>query len=110
MSNEYQAAERRHLDSIIQSDRESRWRDSKCRRSAAVLGVDLFPTAHAVGYVDSATPRLLSETKASPEVLGFEIRHFFENLISPKPRCEEIDDVTDANAHPPNAWSAATLF
>jgi hypothetical protein len=51
-----------------------------------------------------------SKAKTGPEIIGFEIRHFFENLISRKPRCEEIENVADANTHPPNAWPATTLF
>jgi hypothetical protein len=50
------------------------------------------------------------KAKTRPEVLGFEIRHLFENLLSRKSGREKIENVTDANTHPPNAWPAATLF
>lgn len=51
-----------------------------------------------------------SEADASPKVFDFEIRHFFENLSSGEPCREEIENITDANAHPTNAWPAATLL
>ena len=50
------------------------------------------------------------KAQAGSEVLGFEIRHFFENLSRRKPRSEEIENVADANAHTPNAWPAAALL
>jgi len=50
------------------------------------------------------------KTQGGHEVLGFEIRHFLENLSRGKPGREEIENVTDANTHPPNAWPASTLF
>jgi hypothetical protein len=50
------------------------------------------------------------EANASPKVFDFKIRHFFQNLSSGKPCREEIENVTDANAHPTNAWPSATLL
>jgi hypothetical protein len=51
-----------------------------------------------------------SKTQARHEVLGFKIRHFFENLSRGKAGCEEIENVTDANSHAPNARPASALF
>ena len=50
------------------------------------------------------------EAQTGREILGSEIRHFFENLSGGKPRCEESENVAYANAHPANAWPAATSF
>jgi len=50
------------------------------------------------------------EAQAGPKVFDFKIRHFFENLSSGETRREEIEYVTDPNAHPTNAWPAATLL
>jgi len=50
------------------------------------------------------------KAQTGSQVLGFKIRHFFEDLVNRKPGCEEIENVADANAHTANAWPAATLF
>lgn len=44
------------------------------------------------------------------EIFGLEIGHLFENLRRAEPRGEEIEYVADANAHPPDAGTAAALF
>jgi hypothetical protein len=51
-----------------------------------------------------------SEPKACGKILGFEIRHFFENLRGREPSREQVENVTDANTHPANARPAAALF
>jgi hypothetical protein len=69
MSHKYQAAERRHLDSIA-SAYATRNPDGEIRNAAAprlfpgsASFPRLTPTAHAVGYVDAAAPRLFGVTR-----------------------------------------------
>jgi len=57
-----QAAERRHFESRSTPT-------FRCRRSAAGNGSDHVPTAHAVGYVDSAAPRLVATARIRTSVV-----------------------------------------
>src|SRR3954468_8784302 len=49
-------------------------------------------------------------TKARLQILGLEIRHFRQELLGCQTGSEQIEDITDANAHPAHARPAAALL
>jgi hypothetical protein len=49
------------------------------------------------------------EAKACSDVFRLEIGKLLEDLLLSQPRCQEVQDVHDANAHPPNTWTPAAL-
>lgn len=49
------------------------------------------------------------KTKASLNVLGVEIRHFLKHLRYVQAGCQKIENIGDANAHPPYARPATAL-
>ena len=50
------------------------------------------------------------EPQARADVLGFEIRHFFDDLFGGKPICQEIQHITHPNTHPAKARAPPALL
>lgn len=50
------------------------------------------------------------ESKAGDDVLGLEVGKLFQNGLLREPRREEIEDIDDANAHPPNTRASAAFL
>ncbi len=48
--------------------------------------------------------------KACLQVVRFEIRHLVKDLGGSQARCEEVENITHANAHPPHAGPAPALL
>ena len=57
---------------------------------------------------------MIEPARGEPErclqIFGFEVGHFFENLLRRQPGGKQIEYVADANAHAPNARTATALF
>jgi hypothetical protein len=59
----------------------------------------------------SDSPKLtIREGQAHLKVIGIEIGHFRENLLSRETGCKKIEHIADANSHSANARASAALF
>ena len=53
---------------------------------------------------------LVGKAEAGVDILKFEIGQFLHDLFRPQAVREELQDVTHANTHAPNAGTSAALF
>ena len=50
------------------------------------------------------------EQEAGFQVVRLQVRHFVEDLLCGQAGGEQVKDIDDTDAHPPDAWATATLF
>ncbi len=50
------------------------------------------------------------ESEARLDIVRLKVGHLVENLSGIQSRCEKIENIADADAHPPNARTAAALL